>query len=259
MKQRRMGIITLVAVCALCVCCFICSGLSAIAEADEPEVNDSAVELSSSEIYLPQPKVYGKWNYKINVYAGEDTSAEALAEGVIKYRFTETGTYTLKYTFISGNDEKVKTATLTVRDTTAPRLATVIKPAASYKKGETIEMTVKATDNGPVSAVEISIVRGGKDVTNKVYPGGPLTADKNGNYSVSFDAPDKGDYVVVFTATDGAGNKTPLEFKFSVEGGGLSVGAIVGISVASAVLVAGGIVLTVLLLKKKKEKKNGAK
>lgn len=241
----------------MCLCMMLSTAFSLTpAYAADPEIAETAeIELEGAEVYLPQPKVYGEWNYTIDIFSAQDQEmASPLAENVLKYSFRDVGEYVLKYTFVSNGTQIIKTCVLTIRDTTAPKVSAVRKTEKIYQRGEKIGLYVKASDSGQIDQVTMRLYLNGKDVTadEKIPQQLPNTAEKE--YGMDLVAEKAGQYKAVVNVADRSGNSAEFVFEFSVESEGLTVWQIILIAVSAAAAVAAAI--TVFVLVKRKGRKN---
>ena len=160
------------------------------------------------------------------------------------------GAYYVKYSVSEGENVHEKLLYFTIVDTTKPTVS-VSGGTASGKVGEKIELaTFTATDNGIIRETSLTVKLGDEDIN--VYENGFI--------------PDKeGEYTVIYTAVDVAGNQTVAYYTVTVNGkaassdtdkGGRSgCGSVISIiSVIGALVVAGGVVLTISLVRKNKQK-----
>lgn len=210
------------------------------AETEDYVADNYTIEISNTESMLPVPNVPETWTYRVTLKSGETV----IGEGVSKYAFTQTGDYTLVYVI-----HKEGSLTDVITETAALHVADVKKPVITTPDGYEEEYFV-----GDELIIQTATVEDDVDenltATAELYLGEKKLSVKGDKFVFK----KKGEYKLVYKATDSYGNEGILTYEFTVSkkaNNGMNIWLIVGCSVA---VVALGTVLCVICIKKNKNK-----
>lgn len=210
-----------------------------LAQSQPSVVAETSVELSKEAVILPQPTVFGEWQYKIDLYTELDTSkTNSLTENNFSYKFNQVGTFVLVYSLYKGYETMQLECILHVIDTAKPVISSNSRILSNYSINSQINVNYQVSDMSSYTS-NLTVYLDGNKIHDK-YTEPNLTLNKEGTY------------LLVYEATDASGNVAKNEYIIYV--GNTNSNTLFIIFIIGGILLVAAGVVGLLIYKRRKTK-----